>query len=84
MDLVRAVQIANLRSISKEEIKFYEHYIFRYVTKFKSLYKFAKVNQSTMLLCTTAIYSGVLGRRTRMVPRSMSDISTLCRVRTTI
>jgi hypothetical protein len=43
MDLVRAVQIGNLRSISKEEIKLYEHYIFRYVTNFKSLYKLAKV-----------------------------------------
>lgn len=43
MDLVCAVQIANLRSISKEEIKLYEHHIFRYVTNFKSLYKHSKV-----------------------------------------
>ena len=43
MDLVRTVQIANLCSISKEEIKLYEHYIFCYVTNFKSLYKLAKV-----------------------------------------
>lgn len=43
MDLARAVQIANLRSISKKEIELYEHYVFRYVTTFKSLYKLAKV-----------------------------------------
>ena len=43
MDLVRAVQIANLRSISKEDIKLYEHYIHQYLTGFKSLYKRAKV-----------------------------------------
>ena len=43
MDLVRAVQIANLRSISRKEIELYEHYIFRYMTSFKSLYKLAKV-----------------------------------------
>jgi hypothetical protein len=43
MDLVCAVQIANLRSISKKEIELYEQYIFRYVTTFKSLYKLAKV-----------------------------------------
>ena len=43
MDLVRAVQIANLRSISRKEIELYEHYISRYMTSFKSLYKLAKV-----------------------------------------
>ena len=43
MDLACAVQIANLRSISNKEIELYEHYIFRYVTTFKSLYKLAKV-----------------------------------------
>ncbi len=43
MDLVRAVQIANLRSISRKEVELYEHYIFRYMTSFKSLYKLAKV-----------------------------------------
>jgi hypothetical protein len=43
MDLVRAVQIANLRSISKEDIKLYEYYIHRYMTGFKTLYKRAKV-----------------------------------------
>jgi hypothetical protein len=43
MDLVRAVQFANLRSISKKEIKLYEHYIHRYMVTFKSLYKLAKV-----------------------------------------
>ena len=43
MDLVRAVQIANLRSISKEDIKLYESYIHRYLTGFKTLYKRAKV-----------------------------------------
>ena len=43
MDLVHAVQIANLRSISKKEIELYEHYIICYVTRFKSLYKLAKV-----------------------------------------
>jgi len=43
MDLVRAVQIANLRSISRKEIELYEFYIFRYVTRFKSLYKLVKV-----------------------------------------
>ena len=43
MDLVRAVQIANLHSISKKEIEQYERYIFRYLTTFKLLYKLAKV-----------------------------------------
>ncbi len=43
MDLVHAVQIANLRSISRKEIELYEHYIFHYITSFKSLYKLAKV-----------------------------------------
>ena len=43
MDLVRAVQVANLRSISQKEIELYEYHIFRYVTSFKSLYKLAKV-----------------------------------------
>jgi hypothetical protein len=43
MNLVRAVQIANLRSISRKEIELYEHYIFCYLTSFKSLYKLAKV-----------------------------------------
>lgn len=43
MDLVRAVQLANLRSISRDEVKLYEECIFRYVTTFKSLYKVAKV-----------------------------------------
>jgi hypothetical protein len=43
MDLVCAVQIANLRSISKNDIELYDHYIYRYLTVFKTLYKFAKV-----------------------------------------
>ena len=43
MDLVCAVQIANLRSISKNDIELYEHYIHRYLTGFKTLYKLAKV-----------------------------------------
>jgi len=43
MDLVCAVQIANLRSISKKDIELYEHYIHRYLTGFKSLYKLSKV-----------------------------------------
>jgi hypothetical protein len=43
MDLVRAVQIANLCSVSRKEIELYEHYIFCYMTSFKSLYKLAKV-----------------------------------------
>jgi hypothetical protein len=43
MDLVCAVQIANLRTISCKEIELYEHYIFRYMRTFKSLYKLAKV-----------------------------------------
>ena len=43
MDLVHAVQVANLRSISQKEIELYEYYIFRYLTLFKSLYKLAKV-----------------------------------------
>jgi hypothetical protein len=43
MDLVRAVQIANLRSISKNDIELYERYIHRYLTGFKTLYKLAKV-----------------------------------------
>jgi len=43
MDLVCAVQIANLRTISKKEIELFEHYIFRYVARFKTLYKLAKV-----------------------------------------
>ena len=43
MDLVRAVQIANLRSISRNEIELYERHISRYMTSFKSLYKVAKV-----------------------------------------
>ena len=43
MDLVHTVQMANLHSISKKEIKLYEDYILRYVTTFKSLYKLAKV-----------------------------------------
>jgi hypothetical protein len=43
MDLARAVQFANLCSISQKEIEQYEYYIFRYMTSFKSLYKLAKV-----------------------------------------
>jgi len=43
MDLVCAIQIANLCSISKKEIELYEHYIIHYVTRFKSLYKLIKV-----------------------------------------
>ncbi|KAF8260760.1 hypothetical protein EI94DRAFT_1811304 [Lactarius quietus] len=43
MDLVRAVQYANLRSISQKEIALYEHHISHYMTSFKSLYKDAKV-----------------------------------------
>ena len=44
IDLVQAVQIANLQSISKEDIKRYEHYIHQYLSGFKSLYKRAKAN----------------------------------------
>jgi hypothetical protein len=43
MDLVWAVQIANMCLIYKKEIKLHEHYIFCYMTKFKSLYKLHKV-----------------------------------------
>lgn len=43
MDLVCAVQIANLRSISKNDIELYERYIYRYLTGFKALYQLAKV-----------------------------------------
>jgi hypothetical protein len=43
MDLVRAVQIANLRSISKNDIEQYESFVYRYLTGFKALYKLAKV-----------------------------------------
>ena len=43
MDLVCAVQIANLRSISKNDIELYDHYIYRYLTGYKTLYKSAKV-----------------------------------------
>ncbi len=43
MDLVCAVQIANLRSISKKDIELYEYYIQHYLTDFKTLYKSAKV-----------------------------------------
>jgi len=43
MDLVHAIQIANLQSISKKEIELYEHYIHCYMTRFKSLYKLTKV-----------------------------------------
>ena len=43
MDLSCAVQIANLRSVSKQDIKLYEHYIQRYLVRLKSLYKLAKV-----------------------------------------
>ena len=43
MDMVCAVQITNLRSTSKDDIELYEHYIYRYVTGFKHLYKLAKV-----------------------------------------
>ena len=43
MDLTSAVQIANLRSISKQDIQLYEHYIQRYLVGFKSLYKLTKV-----------------------------------------
>jgi hypothetical protein len=43
MDLSIAVQIANLLSISKQDIELYEHYIQRYVVGFKSLFKLAKV-----------------------------------------
>lgn len=43
MDLSIAVQIANLRSISKKDIELYEHYIQRYLVGLKSLYKLAKV-----------------------------------------
>src|SRR6266702_6171919 len=37
MDLVCAVQIANLRSVSKQDIKRYEHYIQCYLVGLKSL-----------------------------------------------
>jgi len=43
MDLVCAVQIANLRSISKNDIELYERHIHHYLTGFKTLYKLAKV-----------------------------------------
>ena len=43
MDLVHAIQIASLHSISKKEIELYEDYMFHYVTGFKALYKSAKV-----------------------------------------
>ncbi len=43
MDLVCAVQIANLRLVSKQDIKRYEHYIQRYLVGLKSLYKLVKV-----------------------------------------
>ncbi|KAH9035440.1 hypothetical protein EDB83DRAFT_2228944 [Lactarius deliciosus] len=43
MDLVHAIQIANLCSISREEIELYKKYIFHYMTTFKSLYKLTKV-----------------------------------------
>jgi len=43
MYLVQAVQIANLRSISKKDIELYENCIHRYLTGFKTLYKCAKV-----------------------------------------
>jgi hypothetical protein len=43
MDLSIAVQITNLRSISKQDIELYEHYIQCYLVRFKSLYKQAKV-----------------------------------------
>jgi hypothetical protein len=43
MDLVRAVQIANLHSISRKEIELYDHYISRYMLSYKSLFKLAKV-----------------------------------------
>ena len=43
MDLVCAVQITNLRSVSQQDIDLYEHYIWRYVDGFKSLYKLAKM-----------------------------------------
>ncbi len=43
MDLVCAVQIANLCSISKNDIELYDRYICHYLTGFKTLYKFAKV-----------------------------------------
>ncbi|KAH9051542.1 hypothetical protein EDB87DRAFT_1582376 [Lactarius vividus] len=43
MDLVCAVQIANVRLISKKDIELYKYYIQRYLTDFKTLYKSAKV-----------------------------------------
>ena len=43
MDLVHTVQMANLHSISKKEIKLYKDYILHYMTTFKSLYKLANV-----------------------------------------
>ena len=43
MDLVHAVQIANLCSISWKEVELYKHYISHYMTSFKLLYKLAKV-----------------------------------------
>ncbi len=43
MDLVWAIQIANLRSVSKQDIEQYEHYIQCYLVGLKSLYKLAKV-----------------------------------------
>ncbi|KAH9169714.1 hypothetical protein EDB89DRAFT_1908359 [Lactarius sanguifluus] len=54
MDLVHAIQLVNLRSISQDKIKLYEEYIFRYVTTFKSLYKVAKVK----LIHHTALHYG--------------------------
>ncbi|KAH8985341.1 hypothetical protein EDB86DRAFT_2810251, partial [Lactarius hatsudake] len=43
MDLVCAIQIANLCSIFWEEIEPYKKYIFHYTMTFKSLYKLVKV-----------------------------------------
>jgi hypothetical protein len=43
MDLVCAVQIANLRSVSKQDIELYENYIQHYLVEFKLLYKLVKV-----------------------------------------
>ena len=43
MDLVMAVQIANMRIISEKHIILYEKLMMRYLIKFKSLYKDAKI-----------------------------------------
>lgn len=38
MDLVNAVQIANMHILSQKQILAYNHYIFRYVSRYAELY----------------------------------------------